>query len=127
MEGGVEETTPMFMSFGRFELVPHTPATKLMISPESGVPKTPAAPDSAMAPPVTNPTPSSAIRAVPASSQMNSMAPQSFLSAACLPAHHPSLAKMDFNMKVLLPFMSPSILYSLIFASCSSYDFIRLS
>lgn len=101
MEGGGEEIAPMFMSFGRFEIIPRTPAGKLsMISPESG--KTPAAPDSARAPPVMNPTPSSAIRAVPVSSQMNSMAPQSFLSAACLPAHHPSLSKMDFSMKVSL-------------------------
>jgi len=106
MEGGGEnEPAPMFMPFGRFDIVPKTPAGKpLIVSPESGVPKTPAAPDSAMAPPVMNPTPSSAVRAVPVSSQMNTMAPQSYLTTACLPAHHPSLQKMDFSLKNA-PFM----------------------
>jgi hypothetical protein len=121
--GGELEATPMFMSFGRFEIVPRTPAGKPMISPESGLHKTPAAPDSAMAPPVMNPTPSSAVRAVPVSSQMNTMAPQSFISAACMPAHHASLSKMDFsNMKVTV--ISPLFLNkkkkkSVIFSSAS--------
>ena len=83
MEGAQSVSGPHMRA--RHHLLPQTPANQSIANhPSSGFlnPETPAAPDSAMAPPVPNPTPCSAVRAAPVAPQINTVAPQAHQAKA---------------------------------------------
>ena len=92
MEGAQSVSGPHMQA--RNHLLPQTPANQSIANhPSSGFlnPETPAAPDSAMAPPVPNPTPCSAVRAAPVAPQINTVAPQAPFNFNA--ASQPSLKK----------------------------------